>query len=266
MRGAAQELQLGPRQGLAWTDPRRFPWIVVLFPAVIGLPLLWMGISAAAEAQRSHGAWYYGLPLLVLGAGIVSVAGYYLFLALTRRQPQVWVGHYRNGIVRQVAGNEPEAYTWDEIGGIRWHSTRVTNGITSATTHELRVRPRKGAEIVVTDGYAGVVRFAEEVDRAFTRVRLPQDGARLRAGERVDFFGFHLDPAGVGHLDHLLAWREIERIAVERGWLEIHRHGDRKPWARFPAEAVENLSVLLALTERMCREAAGRRPEPGDPV
>ncbi|MFJ1678112.1 hypothetical protein ACIODT_24465 [Streptomyces sp. NPDC088251] len=109
MRRVARDFELGSRQGLVWTEPKRFPWIVVLLPALVGLPVVWLGISAAVEGQRSHGAWYYGLPLLILGAAVVAAAGYFLFLALTRRQAQVWVGHYQHGIVREVAGQVPEA-------------------------------------------------------------------------------------------------------------------------------------------------------------
>ncbi|MEU9319716.1 DUF6585 family protein [Streptomyces sp. NPDC048295] len=266
MRRVAREFELGARQGLVWTEPKRFPWIVVLLPALVGLPLLQMGISAAVEGQRSHGAWYYGLPLLILGAAMVSTAGYFLFLALTRRQAQVWVGHYQHGIVREVAGHAPEAYSWGEIDSIRRRSTKVTNGITSATTHELWVRPREGAEITVADAHKGAAGFADELDKAFTRVRLPQDSDRLKAGERVDFLGAHLDPAGIGYLDHQLDWREVGRVTVKRGWLEIHRRGDGKPWARLPVEMVKNLSVFLALAERMRQEKAGEQPQSDDPA
>ncbi|MEU2578871.1 DUF6585 family protein [Streptomyces anulatus] len=266
MRSVARDFELGSRRGLVWTEPRHFPWIVVLVPTLVGLPVLWLGIASAVEAQQSQGAWYYGLPLLIVGAVIVAAAGYFLFLALTRRQAQVWVGHYQHGIVREVAGHVPEAYSWDEIDGIRRRSTKVTNGIVSATTHELWVRPREGAEITVTDAYKGGARFIDELDQAFTRVRLPQDRDRLKAGERVDCFGIHLDPAGVGYLDRRLGWREVDGVTVKQGWLEIRRHGDGKPWVRLPVEVVQNLSVFLALAAVMRQEAAGKRTRPGDPA
>ncbi|MFJ6697977.1 DUF6585 family protein [Streptomyces sp. NPDC091272] len=266
MRRVASEFELGSRQGLVWTEPKRFPWLVVLLPTLVGLPALWLGISAALEGARSDGAWYFGLPLLIVGIAMVAAAGYFLFLALRRRQAQVWVGHYQHGIVREVAGQVPEAYTWDELDGIRRSSTRVTNGITGVTTHELWIDPREGAEITVTDAYKGVARFIEELDENFTRVRLPQDRDRLKAGERIDFFGAHLDPTGVGYLGHRLGWHEVERVAVEHGWLEIHRHGERKPWARLPVAAVQNLSVFLALATTMRQEAVAKRPRPNDPA
>ncbi|MFD3517983.1 DUF6585 family protein [Streptomyces sp. NPDC058657] len=266
MHRVARDFELGSRQGLVWTEPKRFPWIVVLLPALVGLPVLSLGVSAAVEGRRSQGAWYYGLPLLILGTAIVAAAGYLLFLALTRRQAQVWVGHYQHGIVREIAGQVPEAYSWDEIDGVRRRSTTVTNGITSATTHELRVRPREGAEITVNDAYKGAARFIDELDKEFTRVRLPQDWDRLKAGEQVDFFGAHLDPAGVGYLDHRLGWREVGRVTVEQGWLEIRRHGDGKPWARLPVEMVQNLSIFLALAAMMREQAVRKGPRPGDPV
>ncbi|MFI8435083.1 DUF6585 family protein [Streptomyces sp. NPDC079020] len=250
MGRVARDLGLGPREGLVRTDPKSFPWIVVVLPALIGLLVLWLGVSALAENLRNGDAWYFALPLLLLAAAVLAAAGYFLFLALTRRQPQVWVGHYRNGIVRQVAGQVPEAYAWDEIDGIWRSSTKVTNGITSATTHELRVLPHEGTEIVVNDAYQGVARFTDELDKAFTRVRLPQDSDRLKAGERIDFLGAHLDPAGVGHLDQRLDWSEVGRVTVAHGWLEIHRRGEGKPWARLPVEMIRNVSVFLALVTR----------------
>lgn len=266
MRRVARDFELGSRKGLVWTEPKRFPWIVVLLPALVGLPMLWLGISTAVEGRRSHGGWYFGLPLLILGAAMVAAAGYFLFLGLTRRQAQVWVGHYQHGIVREVAGHVPEAYSWDEIDGIRRRSAKVTNGIVSATTHELWVCPREGAEITVTDAYKGVARFADELDETFTRVRLRQDSDRLKAGERVGFLGAHLDPAGIGYLDQRIGWREVDRVTVRHGWLEIHRHGDRKPWARLPVEMIQNLSVFLALATRMCQETAGEGSRSDDPV
>ncbi|MFE3942350.1 hypothetical protein ACFXPV_10815 [Streptomyces sp. NPDC059118] len=113
----------------------------------------------------------------------------------------------------------------------------------------------------------GATRFADELDKAFTRVRLPQDSDRLMAaGERGDFFGAHLDPAGVGYLEHPPGWCEVDRVTVKHGWLEIHRHGDRKPWARLPVEMVQNLSVFLALATWTRQEEAGKRPQSDDPA
>lgn len=258
MRSVAREFELGSRRGLVWTEPKRFPWIVLL-PMLIGLPVLWAGFSVAVENQRSDGSWYYGLPLLILGAAIAAPGGYLLFLALTRRQPQVWVGLYQHGIVRAIAGRASEAYSWDDIAGIRRRGVSVTNGITSATVHELWVRPHEGAEIAVNDAYMGAARFADELEKAFTRVRLPQDSERLKAGERIDFFGAHLDPDGLGYLTHRLAWREVDRVAVKQGYLEIHRRGEGKPWASLPVEMVQNLSVFVALATKMRQEAAGWR-------
>lgn len=127
---------------------------------------------SAYPMRRAGALCPCGLPLLVLGTAVVAAAVGFLFLALTRRQPQVWVGHYRHGILREVAGHVPEAYSGDEIDGIRRSSAKVTNGITSVTTHELWVRPREGAEIPATDAYKGVARFIDALDRTFMRVRL----------------------------------------------------------------------------------------------
>ncbi|MFJ4961285.1 DUF6585 family protein [Streptomyces sp. NPDC088729] len=256
IREAARDFELGRRRGLVHTEPRRLVWPVLIPLVVFGAAMLWFGASSAVEDQRTSGAWYYSSPLLVLGLGPLALAAWIFARAWT--QPQIWVAHYERGLVRWITGRVPEVYEWDEIAGIAREETRVTDGLSSATWRTLTVIPEEGDPIVVSDSYSGLAAFADALDTAFSRVRLLQDAARLEAGEQVDFFLVQLDPTGIGHLGEHLAWREVARVEVKKGILDIHRLGVRKPWLSIPASSVRNLRVFLSLAEALRRQHRSR--------
>ncbi|MFE2011772.1 DUF6585 family protein [Streptomyces sp. NPDC059491] len=235
-------------------EPGDFPWSAVLPVGALGAFLGWLALSYAIEDQREQGAWYHSLPLLVLAALPVGFVGYVLFSWLFRaRPPQVWVAWYEHGALRHVDGGETRAYAWDEIASVTRQDVKVTNGVTSATTHRLTIRPEHGAEIVLGDEFDGMVPFAEGLGNAFSRARVPRDAARLDAGERIGFGLVDIDVSGVGQGDRRIGWREVERIDVRLGRVEIRRRGDRKPWMTLPAPGFPNLSVFLTLADALRR-------------
>ncbi|MER8236367.1 DUF6585 family protein [Streptomyces sp. NPDC094049] len=256
MRDAARDCELGGRRGIVHTEPRRLVWAALTPLLVVGLLILWFGVRFAVEDQRTSGAWYFSLPILVLGMAPLALAGWLVVRAWT--QPRIWVGHYERGLVRWVTGKVPEVYEWDEIAGITRAETHVTNGLTSAAQRTLTVFPAGAEPIVVSDSCDGFAGFADDVDAAFTRVRLPQDAARLETGERVGFLLVDLDHTGIGHLDLRLDWQRVERVEVRNGILIIRQVGVRKPWLSIPSHPVWNVRVFLALAEALRRQHGPR--------
>ncbi|MFB7459130.1 DUF6585 family protein [Streptomyces sp. NPDC056188] len=257
MRNVARDCELGRRRGLVHTEPIRLVWAVVVPMVLFGVIMLSYGTSLAVEDQRTSGAWYNASGILALGVVPLVLAGRLVARAWT--QPQIWVAHYERGLVRWVTGRAPEVYEWDETAGITRQETKVTNGLTGSTWRTLTVIPEEGDPIVVSDSYKGLARFADDLDAAFSRVRLSRDAARLEAGERIDFLLVHLDPAGIGHLDRRLDWPEVERVEVKEGLLAIHQLGLTKPWLSIPSSAVRNVRVFLSLAEALRRQ---HRPNP----
>ncbi|MFI6639491.1 DUF6585 family protein [Streptomyces sp. NPDC050504] len=257
LRVAAQEYGLGRREGLVRNDPKRFPWAAVLPIGLLGVLLGWLALSFAIEDQREQGAWYYSLPLIVLAALPLGFVGYFLFIWLLRPPPpQTWVARHEHGVVWQVGGGEPWAYTWDEIASVTRQGTKVSNGITSATMHQLTVWSQDGAEIVLGDEYGGLAAFAEGLDEAFSRVRVPQDAERLEAGARVEFGLVRISTSGIELGDNRIAWREVERVDVKQGRVEVRRRGERKPWLTLPAPGFPNLLVFVTLADALRRRGA----------
>ncbi|MEV7276979.1 DUF6585 family protein [Streptomyces sp. NPDC093111] len=236
-------------------EPKRFPWGGVLSIGALGVFLGWLALSYAIEDQREEGAWYYSLPLLVLAAIPLGFVGYFLFTWLFRpRPPQTWVAWHEHGALRHIDRGDTQAYTWDEIASVTRQDIQVTNGVTSATTHRLTIRPEQGPEIVLGDEYSGMVPFAEGLGDAFSRARVPRDAARLEAGERIGFGVVDIDISGIGQGDRRIGWPEVERIDVKQGRVEIRRRGDRKPWLTLPAPGFPNLTVFLTLTDALRRQ------------
>ncbi|GAA2793023.1 DUF6585 family protein [Streptomyces showdoensis] len=255
LRVVAREHGLGARKGLVQNEPKRFPWGGVLPVGVLGAFLGWLALSYAIEDQREQGAWYYSLPLLVLAAIPLGFVGYVLFAWLFRpRPPQIWVAWYEHGALWHVDRGGTSAYTWDEIASVTRQDVKVTNGVTSATTHRLTVTSEDGAEIVVGDEFSGIVPFAEGLVDAFSRARVPRDAARLEAGERIGFGAVDIDVSGVGQGSRRIGWREVERIEVKQGRVEIRRRGERKPWMTLAAPGFPDLPVFLTLADALRRQ------------
>ncbi|MFE7513070.1 DUF6585 family protein [Streptomyces sp. NPDC057540] len=254
LRTAAREHGLGARRGLVRNEPKRFPWGGVLPVGVLGVFLGWPALSYAIEDQREQGAWYYSLPLLVLAALPLGFVAYFLLVWFLRpRPPQVWVAWYEHGVLRHDDRGETQAHTWDEIASVTRHDVTVTNGVTSAATHTLTVQPEHGAAIVVGDDFGGMVPFAEGLGDAFGHARVPRDAARLEAGGRVDFGVVAIDVDGIGQDGRRIGWREVERVEVKQGRVEIRRRGERKPWMTLAAPGFPNLTVFLTLAEALRR-------------
>ncbi|MCZ0983042.1 hypothetical protein O1L60_39895 [Streptomyces diastatochromogenes] len=255
LRTAAREHGLGTRKGLVQNEPKRFPWGGVLPIGALGVFLGWLALSYAIEDQREEGAWYYSLPLLVLAAIPLGFLGYFLFAWFFRpRQPQVWVAWYEHGALWHVDRQETQVCTWDEIASVTRQDVKVTNGVTSATTHRLTIRSRQGGAIVVGDEFRGMVPFAEGLVDAFSRARVPRDAARLEAGERIDFGMVDINISGIGQGGRRIGWQQVEQVGVKQGRVEIRRRGDRKPWMTVPAPGFPNLPVFLTLADALRRQ------------
>ncbi|MEU9334404.1 DUF6585 family protein [Streptomyces sp. NPDC048290] len=258
MRNAARDFELGSRRGTVHTEPRRLVWGVLVPLVLFGAFMLWFAVRSALEDQRTDGAWYYSAPLLLLGLGPLVLAGWIVVRSWSA--PQIWVGHYEHGVIRWVTGRVPEVYEWDEIADITRQDTKVSNGMVGATHRTLTVTPVEGAPIEMSDAFSGFVRFADDLDTAFTQRRLRQDTARLQAGERVDYFLVQLDPEGIGYRDRHLAWREVERVEVKQDYLHVRQIGAEQPWLSIPASPISTLGVFLSLAERLRRQhRPGRR-------
>ncbi|MFJ7205108.1 DUF6585 family protein [Streptomyces sp. NPDC098789] len=234
-------------------DPKSFPWGAVLPVGALGALLGWIAVSYAIEDQRTDGAWYHSLPLLLLAAIPLGFVGFVLFTWLFHPAPQVWVAWYVNGVLRHVDGRGTWAYRWDEIASVTRHDVKVTNGVTSATTRRLIIKPEQDAEFVVGEEFSDMVHFADGLGSAFSHARVQRDAARLAAGERIDFGLVDIDTSGVGHAGNRIGWQEVERVDVKLGRVAIRRRGDRKPWLTLAAPGFPNLSVFLTLADELRR-------------
>lgn len=257
MRDAAQELGLGARKGLVANSPRSLPWVPLIGLSLLSSLLLTVAVTFAVNDQRTEGAWYYSLPLLLL-AMVPPAALVWVLVAWSRgRDHQRWIAWHEGGVVYHAEGFGVHACRWEQIDSLARHDVKVTNGVVSATTRKLHVRASDGLSFTVSDDeYAGMVPFAEGLTDTFSRVRVAEDAARLEAGECLWFGVLGVTLEGVGQEDKRIGWNEVERVEVKHGDVRIHRRGQLMAWLKVPAPGFPNLLVFLSLADALSRSAS----------
>jgi len=257
MRDAAQGLGLGDRKGLVANSPRSLPWASLIGLSFLSALLMIVAVTFAVNDQRTDGAWYHSLPLLVLAMVPPAVAVWVLVAWSRDRDHQRWIAWHEGGVVYHAEGFGIHAYPWERIDSLARHDVKVTNGVVSTTTRKLHVRAADGLSFAVSDEeYAGMVSFAEGLTNAFSRARVAEDTALLEAGECLWFGVLHMTLDGVGQEDRRIGWGEVERIDVAHGDVRIHRRGRRTTWLKVPAPGFPNLLVFLSLADALSRSAS----------
>ncbi|MFC8350079.1 DUF6585 family protein [Streptomyces sp. NPDC057280] len=254
---AAQELGLGVRKGLVANSPRSLPWAPLIGLTLVSVLLLTVAVTFAVNDQRTEGAWYYSLPLLILAMVPPAVLVWLLVAWSHGRDHQRWIAWYEGGVVYHAEGFETHAFPWAQIDSLVRHDVKVTNGVVSATTRKLHVRATDGLSFTVSDDeYAGMAPFAEGLTDMFSRVRVAEDAARLEAGACLWFGVLGMTLGGVGREDKRIGWDEVERIDVKHGDVRIHRRGQLTAWLKVPAPGFPNLVVFLNLADALRRSAS----------
>ncbi|MFI5689719.1 DUF6585 family protein [Streptomyces sp. NPDC051636] len=258
MRDAAQRLGLGTRMGLVADSPNSLPWGALIGLSLLSVILLTVAVTFAVDDQRTVGAWYHSLPLLILAMVPPVILAWILVSRSRNRMSRTWIAWHEGGVVYHKQGFGIHAYAWDRIASVVRHDVKVVEGLVSTTTHQLHVRAADGLSFTVNDDFAGMVPFAEGLTDAFSGARVPQDAARLEAGECLQFGSLDMTLDGVGQEDRHIGWGEVERIDVKHSRVQIHRRGQLRSWLTVPAPGFPNLMVFLTLADALRRSASDR--------
>jgi len=254
---AAQELGLGVRKGLVANSPRSLPWAPLIGLTLVSVLLLTVAVTFAVNDQRTEGAWYYSLPLLILAMVPPAVLVWVLVAWRRGREYQTWIAWHEGGVVYHTEGFKIHAYPWARIHSLARHDVKITNGVVSTTTRKLHVRAADGLSFTVSDAeYAGMEPFAEGMTDTFSRARVAEDAARLEAGACLSFGLLDMTLGGVGQGAKRIGWAEVERIDVKNGNVRIHRRGQHTSWLKVPAPGFPNLLVFLTLADALSRSAS----------
>lgn len=115
------------------------------------------------------------------------------------------------------------------------------------------IRSHDGSTLILTGNRTVQGKLDTVLEREFTRRRLPFQLADLRAGQRLQFGPLSIDAQGVYASDQQLLWEQVADLSlVKDRYLVISRMGDPpEVWQRFRIHKIPNLSILLALVQRI---------------
>jgi hypothetical protein len=181
------------------------------------------------------------LVLLALGILGASVAGRYWGRSISLYDQGLAVSS-RKG--RQI-------WRWTDIGGLRTQVTRRYLGwVPAGSAHSYTLSGGRNQHVVLDDTYAHIEELGDVV-RSRVYPQHYQEAARhLQAGHPVCFGPVQLDPQqGLALRGKKLAWEQVAAVKTGPGWVEIRpvKAIPGLPRLRFPAAAIDDLDVLLAL-------------------
>jgi hypothetical protein len=149
---------------------------------------------------------------------------------------------------------------WTDI--VRYYEIRlILNEI--STGHRLYLYPKEGKRIAVDGIFKNAPMVAECIKARLVPVLTREAEERLSKCLDVDFQAVELRPDGIKTARELVAWRDVESVAVEdnKGLdfrVMIRVLGKKEPWLSVPVTTFPNLEVFLYLIDKLRNEKNGQ--------
>lgn len=243
----AHEQHLGtPQAGYTIIKLRRYwRWSQYALPAVF-LPFLIEFIVLFLLDTTFSTATY----LLLLGGFYLLFTIWMLALRFTQRMCPLYTCN--EGLILKQSLVKFQIVRWDEIETIWYSPARTMAGFWRKRRLYL-IHSQDGSTMTLTGHRKTLEKLDAVLEREFTRRRLPFQLADFRAGQMLSFGPLSIDAQGVHALDHLLPWAQVAGFVLEKDQrLVISQLGDPpQKWQSFPIQKIPNLSMLLALVQRV---------------
>lgn len=217
---------------------RRVPFLLV--PA---------GISGLLGAVIP-GAWPLLLFMSALGFFVVVAAAVGLLLFATRVGDRVRLSP--SGIEHQ-AGTSVVRMTWDEVAWVQVHGVSLWGLIPINTC---QIGTGDGRTLRFDNMFADFEAIVARVGQETAPRLLAAASACITAGHDAGFGAVTACAAGLKHDGGLLPWRAIDAYHVDDGTLFIHSRDPASPSLAVRLARIDNLEVLIQLTERMVGKAS----------
>ncbi|MBN1584284.1 MAG: hypothetical protein JXA89_26480 [Anaerolineae bacterium] len=220
------------------------------FSSIVGVLALFLvgalifGLSIASLQGTLDPVWVDygtgGLVLLVLASGV----SWWL-----NRRARFLV--FPEGLVH-LAGRKIDVYRWEMVESVRQQHKLATNG---RMRHRYTIRRKDGKSIVLTDRVPFVDALIAELEQGRLEYELPSLLRAYRAGGTLIFGALRLDSSGLRHGQMAIPVREIDGVRItwghRGGAFEVKRQGHWQPLPEVNVENAPNLSLLVALLDKL---------------
>lgn len=222
-----------------------------------GLGLIALPLAASYfiyEAQHSVRVGVSDWPLTLTVCGLIALLLLGLCGLLFWRTAVQWkkrVVLADNGIA-VVLGGRRTVYLWDDIADLYQEITdHYVDGKFVYATHRYTLITRDSERVLLGDELKKVHKLGQVIAARITERELPRALKDYDAGRLVDFGQLAVDQEGLSYGDSFLRWREIECVAIAKGYISVNKRGKWFNWCNIAAARVPNLHVFLALVDEI---------------
>jgi hypothetical protein len=236
--------------GAILAEYRRNPRLVrtnrILSIVFIGLGVIGLVLSIwFAVADLESGTY-----IICGGAGLAPlVLGVWAFWQW-RREKEDLVAIHEHGLVYRRSSGSTMA-TWDEITGLRMKIIHFQD--LAKTTCEYILEKVDGTELSFAYDnriMADVEELGMTLEEKLNQRLVPRAMEAFERGLPLTFGPLSVSKEHIEHGDKMLTWRDVERVRVYNGKLQIYTEGREQLWAAFPVHQIPNLAILLLLIGR----------------
>ena len=184
-----------------------------------------------------------GASVLIIGsyAGIALLVGWYV-LHLWNREVIV----YENGFTYRQ-GSQIGYFRFVDITRIHQHAERVSYfGIFKRDVITYTLHTDQAEVLHVNAVYKDVAKLGLLLESKITAARQPIVEAQLEAGKLVEFGSLTMTDKGLRYAEHVLAWDDFGKVAIERGALRLLDH-NQVEHVSIPLAELDNLMLLVKL-------------------
>ncbi len=219
------------------------PLLAALFVASWIYALVQWGVDVAS-------AGFHVCTVLLLGMAGGLIVCWILAWAALRWRLLVFengLHFFKKSSARWVPWHDVERYTEVHL---------VMNGM--STGHRLYLYPRQGKKVLIEGIFKDAPAAAAQIKACLLPALTRRAQERLARDEAVDFTFVQLSKDGLQTPKELVAWKDMESVAVEdnKGMnyqLRVRVPGKKQPWLSVPVSSFPNLEVFLHLVEQMPR-------------
>jgi hypothetical protein len=118
------------------------------------------------------------------------------------------------------------------------------------------LRRNDGATFVLPNDLPHIERLGRFLEREVTRHLLARALTDFRAGKELDFADIRVKRQGIAikSENKLLAWRNVDRLTVDKATVNIYRKGDSWEWATLNISGIPNVGVLKGVVDTLLQE------------
>ncbi len=164
---------------------------------------------------------------------------------------------FAEGLVR-AKGSKIDVIRWDQVEEVSQRIIkRRSYGISIYTSYRYTVHRRDGTTFKFTGTLKAIKHLGQTIQQEVTRRQLPQAIAAYNSGAPVSFGPFVVDKQGISHNRVPIPWHQIDRVDLNRGWVQVYVVGSMLRRFRTSVWRVPNLMVFMQLAD-YARKQTGR--------